>query len=203
MVSYNRPFINRQGFLNDQFFNSEYPMVRWLERNGYNVSYFSGVDTDRRDDEIREHKILLSAGHDAFWSGAQRRNIEAARDAGVNLAFFSSSAGFWRSRYEASNDRRQTPYRTLVPIRRRTQTARSIPKGRSDRYVARLTDIQSIGSKAGERCHRNAHTVGGFRNDRLAVPARYGRLRFWRNTEVVHRKKEKQRCSEKGCWGTS
>ncbi len=51
-VSYNRPFNNRgatlygekEGFL----FNSEYPMIRWLEANGYNVSYASGIDTDRR-----------------------------------------------------------------------------------------------------------------------------------------------------------
>ena len=29
-------------------FNAEYPMIRWLERNGYDVSYTTGVDTDRR-----------------------------------------------------------------------------------------------------------------------------------------------------------
>ena len=28
--------------------NSEYPFVRWLERNGYDVVYWSGVDTHRR-----------------------------------------------------------------------------------------------------------------------------------------------------------
>ena len=32
----------------DWLFNAEYPMVRWLERNGYDVSYSTGVDTDRR-----------------------------------------------------------------------------------------------------------------------------------------------------------
>ena len=31
----------------DFVFNAEYPMVRWLEANGYDVSYISGVDTDR------------------------------------------------------------------------------------------------------------------------------------------------------------
>ena len=29
----------------DWLFNAEYPMVRWLERNGYDVSYTTGVDT--------------------------------------------------------------------------------------------------------------------------------------------------------------
>ena len=51
-------------------FNAEYPMVRWLEANGYNVSYSSGVDTDRRGAEILEHQMFLSVGHDEYWSGA-------------------------------------------------------------------------------------------------------------------------------------
>ena len=47
-VSYNRPFTTRQASPEDWVFNAEYPMVRWLEANGYNVSYFTGVDSDRR-----------------------------------------------------------------------------------------------------------------------------------------------------------
>src|SRR6185312_13774877 len=41
-VSYKRPFawIENQ----TQPFYAEYPMVRWLERNGYNISYFTSVD---------------------------------------------------------------------------------------------------------------------------------------------------------------
>lgn len=202
MVSYNRPFLNRQGFLNDQFFNSEYPMVRWLERNGYNVSYFSGVDTDRRGDEIREHRILLSAGHDAFWSGAQRRNIEAARDAGVNLAFFSSSAGFWRSRYEASNDRRQTPYRTLVSYKE-THADGKIDSEKEE-WTGTWRDsrvFNPLGAMPENAVSGTLHTVGGFRNDRLAVPARYGRLRFWRNTEVSTQKEGETALLGKGVLG--
>ena len=45
-VSYNRPFTTRDYASEDFVFNAEYPMVRWLESNGYDVSYTSGVDTD-------------------------------------------------------------------------------------------------------------------------------------------------------------
>jgi hypothetical protein len=45
-VSYNRPFITRGGgggssASEDWFFNAEYPMIRWIERNGYegNILY--------------------------------------------------------------------------------------------------------------------------------------------------------------------
>src|SRR5207253_3509769 len=46
-VSYNRPLDTRDHDKTSFVFNAEYPMVRWLEANGYNVSYFSSIDTDR------------------------------------------------------------------------------------------------------------------------------------------------------------
>jgi hypothetical protein len=82
-VSYNRPFNTRNTEQKNFLFNAEYPMVRFLERNGYDVSYSTGVDSDRRGALIGNHKIFLSVGHDEYWSGGQRANIEAARDAGV------------------------------------------------------------------------------------------------------------------------
>ena len=91
----------------DFLFNAEYPMVRWLERNGYDVSYLSGVDSDARGDELLEHRAFLSVGHDEYWSGQQRANVEAARNAGVDLAFFSGNEVFWKTRWEDG-------HRTLV-----------------------------------------------------------------------------------------
>ena len=41
-VSYNRPFTTRGSSPEDWLFNAEYPMIRWLERNAYDVSYFTG-----------------------------------------------------------------------------------------------------------------------------------------------------------------
>ena len=113
-VSYNRPFTTRENAPEDFVFNAEYPMVRWLESNGYDVSYTTGVDTDRRGAELLEHEVFLSVGHDEYWSGTQRANVEAARAAGVNLAFFSGNEVFWKTRWENSIDGSGTPYRTLV-----------------------------------------------------------------------------------------
>ena len=88
-VSYNRPFNTRDVVNASWFFYAEYPMIRWLEANGYDVTYFTGVDSDRRGLAIRSHQVFLSVGHDEYWSAAQRANVEAARDAGIDLAFFS------------------------------------------------------------------------------------------------------------------
>ena len=48
--------------------------------------------------------MFLSVGHDEYWSGGQRANVEAARDAGVHLAFFSGNEIFWKTRWENSID---------------------------------------------------------------------------------------------------
>src|SRR6185437_2292278 len=50
-VSYNRPIITRDGGIvagpQDFLFGEEYPAIRWLEENGYDVNYISGIDTAR------------------------------------------------------------------------------------------------------------------------------------------------------------
>src|SRR6202035_3372591 len=79
-VSYNRPITDRAesggyGTYNGPF-HAEYPMVRWLEANGYDVSYFTDVDSDRNGSLIPNHKVFMSVGHDEYWSGGQRTNVE-------------------------------------------------------------------------------------------------------------------------------
>jgi hypothetical protein len=71
-VSYNRPVTVRETYAWNSFFNAEYPTVRWLERNGYDVSYTTGMDSERRGAEILEHPVFLSVGHDEYWSRVQR-----------------------------------------------------------------------------------------------------------------------------------
>lgn len=71
-VSYNRPLMSRSADAGSQFFNAEYPMVRWLEANGYDVTYFAGVDSDRFGDRLKQHRIFMSVGLDTYWSGQQR-----------------------------------------------------------------------------------------------------------------------------------
>lgn len=122
-VSYNRPFTTRDGGgvaagAQDYLFGAEYAAISWLEQNGYDVSYIAGVDTDRLGAEaLLGHRAFLSVGHDEYWSGGQRANVEAARDAGVNLLFWSGNEVYWKVRFDASlvtTDGSPTAYRTLV-----------------------------------------------------------------------------------------
>lgn len=98
----------------------EYNMVRWLEREGYDVTYATDVDTHIYPLEtfsgpslLFSHKAFLSVGHDEYWSWEMRQNVEAARDKGVSLGFFSSNTCFWQIRFEDSRITKE-PYRTIV-----------------------------------------------------------------------------------------
>src|SRR5207248_3063977 len=72
-ISYNRPFEPR-GMGNANIFNHELALVRWLEQNGYDVSYSASIDMIRHADLMRNHKIYLRTGHDQYWSLEEKRN---------------------------------------------------------------------------------------------------------------------------------
>ena len=82
-VSYNRPLTMRGTSHEHSVFNAEYPMVRWLERNGYDVSYSSGVDTDRAAPSCSSTTSSCRSAMTSTGPATQRANVEAARDAGV------------------------------------------------------------------------------------------------------------------------
>ncbi len=118
-VSYNRPIATRGGVgtasgPQDYLFGAEYSAIYWLEQNGYDVSYMAGVDADRYGSLLLNHNLYLDVGHDEYWSGQQRANVQAARDAGVNLAFWSGNEMYWRTRYGNSISSDATAYRTLI-----------------------------------------------------------------------------------------
>ena len=88
-VSYNRPFNN--GETESDFFNAEYALIRWLERNGYDVSYCGGIDVHRGPAVLQGTRSSSPRGTTSTRPRQQRANVEAARDAGVHLIFFSGN----------------------------------------------------------------------------------------------------------------
>nr|WP_051973007.1 N,N-dimethylformamidase beta subunit family domain-containing protein [Cryobacterium sp. MLB-32] len=71
-VSYNRPFTpSVQG--PNWIMDTEYPLIRFLEANAYDVSYLSGLDTSTRGALLLNHKVFVSSGHDEYWTGPNER----------------------------------------------------------------------------------------------------------------------------------
>ncbi len=100
-VSFNRPYLHGHGTGN--FLNWELSLVMFLEKEGYDVTYTTDVDTHEHGNLLSLHKGFLSTGHDEYWSWQMRDNIEAARDNGVNLAFFGADVAYWQIRFEPSS----------------------------------------------------------------------------------------------------
>ncbi|MBZ6077735.1 DUF4082 domain-containing protein, partial [Microvirga puerhi] len=191
-VSYNRPITTRGGGLQsgpqDFIFGAEYPTLMWLEKNGYDVSYMSGLDVDRYGSLLLNHKMYLSVGHDEYWSGQQRTNVEAARDAGVNLSFWSGNEVYWKTRWEPSISAGAQANRTLVSYKE----TRAGPIDPSNEWTGTFRDPRYVSSTAqGGGRPENALTgtlfqVDSYRSDAITIPYDDANLRFWRNTSVAN-----------------
>jgi hypothetical protein len=183
-ISYNRPLVTRDGGTNhDNYFSAEYPMVRFLERNGYDVSYSSSVDADRYGSLLKNHSTVLSVGHDEYWSGAERANFEAARDAGVNLAFFSGNEVYWRTRWEPAEAGAATPYRTEVSYKETWSNEKIDP---ATEWTGTWRDPRFASQADGGGLPENALSGTFFMSNVTDLPVTVtqaqGKLRLWRNT---------------------
>ncbi len=108
-VSFDRP---HQDSGAGTFFAYEADLVRFLEREGYDVTYATVVDTHAGAVSLRNRAGVISAGHDEYWSQQVYEAFADARDRGVNLFFASANTAYWRVRFEPSADGR--PNRRIV-----------------------------------------------------------------------------------------
>ncbi|TAZ23194.1 DUF4082 domain-containing protein [Rhizobium ruizarguesonis] len=196
-VSYNRPIATRGGVgtyagPQDYLFGAEYAGIYWLEQNGYDVSYMSGVDADRYGSLLLNHKTYIDAGHDEYWSGQQRTNVEAARDAGVNLMFWSGNEVYWRTRWGNAYSADGTPYRTLITYKE-TWGPPGTSLDPSNEWTGTFRDPRLSPPAIGGGNPENSLTGQLFKvddvgNNLAAITVGYddANLRFWRNTSVAN-----------------
>jgi hypothetical protein len=183
-VSYNRPLYGQgdENFI----FNAEVPMLKFLEANGYDLSYTTDVDSARRGNLITNHKTFMAVGHDEYWSNEQRNNVEAARAAGVNMAFFTANEIFWKTRWEPSIGSSTNDWRTVVCYKETKASAKIDP---SPQWTGTWRDPRfsppSDGGKPENSLLGQLFTVNGRRADSMSVPSAYGKMRLWRDTPLA------------------
>jgi hypothetical protein len=101
-VSFDRPYTYADHTGAGDFLRWELYCIRWLERNGYDVTYSTDVDTHANGAQLLNHKAFLSVGHAEYWSNEMRNTVEAARDHGTGLAFLGANAVYNQIRFEPS-----------------------------------------------------------------------------------------------------
>jgi hypothetical protein len=92
-VSFDRPQYS-------QFANWELPFIAWAEANGYALDYAVNSDLESRPELLKSYKLVLSVGHDEYWSKPMRDNLEKFVSDGGNVAFFSGNTCCWQVRSE-------------------------------------------------------------------------------------------------------
>lgn len=92
-VSFERP-------VRSQFSRWERPFVKWAEANGYALEFAANDDLEFRPEMLASYKLVLSVGHDEYWSTPMRDNLEAWIAKGGNAAFFSGNTCCWQVRTE-------------------------------------------------------------------------------------------------------
>ena len=76
------------------------PFVAWAERAGFRLDYAVNSDLEFHPEILQNYRLVLSVGHDEYWSSAMRDSLEAFIAGGGNAAFFSGNSVWWQIRYE-------------------------------------------------------------------------------------------------------
>ena len=94
-VSFDRPYMgNGLG----QLGRFEGPLIMFLERKGYDVTYMADTDLALHPRALSQHRLLVIGGHDEYWTAGMRAAVTRLRDHGTSLAFFSANDVYWQAR---------------------------------------------------------------------------------------------------------
>ena len=111
-VTFDRPFPAwSEANLNARWpFVWDYQLLRFLEREGYDVAYTTDVDTHREPWELEGHRLVITSGHDEYWTREMRDAFDRALAEGANLACMGANTGYWQIRFQDGE-------RTMVEFR--------------------------------------------------------------------------------------
>ena len=189
-VSYNRPIAMNSTALvagpADFLFGEEYAAIYWLEQNGYNVSYISGIDAATSPALLLNTNAYIDVGHDEYWSQSQFANVKAAADAGVDLAFLSGNQIYWDIELAPSFDSSHTANRTVVEYKDIWSGTQLDPNGTTNGGAGLFRDPVYGPGTPENSLSGTIFTVDDIGTlDNISVPASMSQLRFWRNTSIA------------------
>ena len=103
-ASFERPYKSSGGAaeLFDRTYSLELLVGRWLERNGYDVSYVSDADlADPARPLVAGARVFVFAGHDEYWTWGEFDRVRRLRDNGRHFMFLSGNNAYWNIRLSA------------------------------------------------------------------------------------------------------
>lgn len=108
-VSPLRPYLGPDEFVTPKLQYWELPFIRWLERNGVVVDYCTSNELHADPELLSGYGLLVSVGHDEYWSWEMRDNVEQFAADGGTVVVLSGNSVWWQIRFE--DDRGITCYK--------------------------------------------------------------------------------------------
>jgi hypothetical protein len=145
--------------------------VQWAERAGYDVDVAVNADLEQRPDVVDGYPLLVSVGHDEYWSWGMRDTAEQYVEAGGNIAFFSGNSVCWQVRFEDDGQ-------TMVSYKA-SPTADPLYGTDQQHLVSTLWCSQLVG-RPENHLTGVSFSRGGYIRMGNAVPQASGGLTTWR-----------------------
>jgi hypothetical protein len=103
VVSSLRPYV--QGYGAGDVFRYDLPLLRWLERNGYPVSYAADRDVARGWATGSRTRLVILSGHPEYHDARELRHLVHLVQRGVSLAILGGNAFGWHARLDHHDER--------------------------------------------------------------------------------------------------
>ena len=115
-VSPYRPGHGYYGSIEGRFLTWERLWLLWAERSGITVEFGTDLDVELWPEGFDDYAMIVSVGHDEYYSAGQRAAMERYTEGGGHIAFFSGNLAVWQTRHETD------PASDLGPVRPNTLT---------------------------------------------------------------------------------
>jgi hypothetical protein len=76
----------------------------WAESAGYELDMAVSSDLDRDPDLLDGYEVVISVGHDEYWSAGQRATVEEHVRRGGHFVSFSGNTMFWQVRLDGEGE---------------------------------------------------------------------------------------------------
>jgi len=98
VVTSSRPYV--QGYGAGDVFRYDLPLLRWLERNGYPISYVTDRDVSEGHVAGAHTKLVIISGHPEYHDVREQKAFVRLVERGVSLAILGGNSFGWHARLD-------------------------------------------------------------------------------------------------------
>ena len=109
VVSFDRPYYGENYFTGD----GEVKFLLWLKDHDIHTDSCTSIDIHENATILDDYYLLVSFGHDEYWSKEMRDHVEDFIGKGGNVAFFSGNTCWWQVRFE-DDSRKMICYKSAI-----------------------------------------------------------------------------------------